>query len=71
MIINLIKKTIKKWHHLDKDLNFQLSKKNLSNNQKFHQNQKRFESIQQKLYQHIEKKCSNDTKKRRNHEGVT
>jgi len=39
MIINLIKKAIKKWHHLDKDLNFQLSKKNLSNNQKCHKNQ--------------------------------
>ena len=39
MIRYLIKKTIKKWHHLDKDLNFQLSKKNLSNNQKCHQNQ--------------------------------
>jgi hypothetical protein len=28
--------------------------------EKFNQNQKRFETIQQKLYQHIEKKCSNE-----------
>lgn len=28
--------------------------------EKFHNNQKRFESIQQKLYQHIEKKCAKE-----------